>query len=366
MNIITEIQKEQSRIPMVAVTDIQKESKESFEEWLQMFKIHVDEEIPEPPTCLSVLHGNDEVPIYTLGNFSAVIGKAKSKKTFMMSMAIATALKNGTLLSKFKGSLPEEQRTVLLIDTEQSKYHLQRVVKRICALSGIEKPKDLHTYGLRSQSITERIRTIEYLIESTPNLGFVVIDGIRDLVADINQLSEANHILYLLLKWSQEKNIHISVVIHQNKGDNNARGHLGSELTNKAETVLSVSKQENHSSKVEVSYARDKEFPPFVFSINEQGLPFISSDAMPAKRKKALTANDIHPDTHGKIINEMFKHNEELSRGELLPLLINAFAKINVRMADNRGKEIITRYISEEWIALSRTDGKKVMYKNMV
>ena len=31
-------------------------------------------------------------------------------------------------------------------------------------------------------------------------------------------------------------------ILHQNKGDENARGHIGTELNNKAETVLLVEK----------------------------------------------------------------------------------------------------------------------------
>lgn len=46
------------------------------------------------PEILCV-HGS---PIGTLGNFSASIGKAKSKKTFNVSAIVAAALKNGTVL----------------------------------------------------------------------------------------------------------------------------------------------------------------------------------------------------------------------------------------------------------------------------
>lgn len=40
----------------------------------------------------------DDSTIGTLGNFSASIGKAKSKKTFNVSAIAAAALKNGTVL----------------------------------------------------------------------------------------------------------------------------------------------------------------------------------------------------------------------------------------------------------------------------
>lgn len=49
------------------------------------------------PEILRV-HGS---AIGTLGNFSASIGKAKSKKTFNVSAIVAAALKNGTVLTCF-------------------------------------------------------------------------------------------------------------------------------------------------------------------------------------------------------------------------------------------------------------------------
>ena len=47
--------------------------------------------------------------IGTLGNFSASIGKAKSKKTFNVSAIVAAALKNGTVLN-YTAELPENKR----------------------------------------------------------------------------------------------------------------------------------------------------------------------------------------------------------------------------------------------------------------
>ena len=64
--------------------------------------------------------------IGTLGNFSASIGKAKSKKTFNVSAIVAAALKNGTVLN-YTAELPENKRKILYVDTEQSTYHLSLI-----------------------------------------------------------------------------------------------------------------------------------------------------------------------------------------------------------------------------------------------
>src|SRR5690606_13337193 len=154
------------------------------------------------------------------------------------------------------GCLPTDKRMVLYIDTEQGRYHVQSAVKRICRMIGVSEPDNLRIFGLRSLSPAERLVVIDYAISTTENLGFVAIDGIRDLVTSINDEDQASMMATKLLKWTDERQIHIATVLHQNKGDNNARGHLGSELVNKAETTLSITKnpQDKDISIVEAEY----------------------------------------------------------------------------------------------------------------
>jgi hypothetical protein len=61
-------------------------------------------------------------------------------------------------------------------------------------------------------------------------LGFVVIDGIADLANAINDEIEASRVVSLLMRWTKIYNCHIHVIIHENKADNNATGHLGSSI----------------------------------------------------------------------------------------------------------------------------------------
>lgn len=100
---------------------------------------------------------------------------------------------------------------------------------------------------------------IDYKIRNTRAVGLVIIDGIRDLMLDINNPREATLIVNYLMKWTEEFNLHIHTVIHQNKGDENARGHIGTEINNKSETVLRVEKDKNDDaiSTVEAVYIRD-------------------------------------------------------------------------------------------------------------
>ena len=67
------------------------------------------------------------------------------------------------------------------------------------------------------------------------------------MVYDINSPGESTRIISKLMQWTDDRQIHIHTILHQNKGDENARGHIGTELNNKAETVLLVEKDKGNS-----------------------------------------------------------------------------------------------------------------------
>ncbi len=235
--------------------------------------VDYSEALVAPPTIMSI----NEQPVATLGNFSLITGKAKARKTFYVSYAI------GSLQASDPGSVIQVEHSlgdfeVLYFDTEQSKHKVIEVAQRICRLNNVNMPYNrLKVFALRPFSVYERLEIIQSVIYSNPQAKLVVIDGARDLVHSINNEEEASKISNLFLKWTAERNIHIITVLHQNKSENdtNARGHLGSELVNKAETTLSVKNQKGGTSLVTCSYSRDLEFPSFTFKVNEQGLPEI-------------------------------------------------------------------------------------------
>ena len=232
--------------------------------------IHVTDEFALPPVVLQA----GEAIIGTLGNFSVSTGKAKAKKTFNVSAIVAAALVNGQVL-EYKASFPESKRTILYFDTEQSPYHCQLVMQRILRLAGLpidREPEHLRFSHLRAiADPNERREIIRCAIYNTPNVGLVVIDGIRDLMLDINNSTEATKLVGDLMQWTSEQNIHIQTVLHLNKGDDNARGHIGTELNNKAETVLQVTRDNTlpERSIVAPAIIRSKPFDKFAFRLKE-------------------------------------------------------------------------------------------------
>lgn len=143
-------------------TDIRIPTDEELTIYMEESAVSANGAYEQSPVVLMV----DDAAIGTLGNFSASIGKAKSKKTFNTTAIAASALKNGTVL-KYRSSFPEDKRTVLYIDTEQGRHHCQKVLKRILRLAGLpedKNPDNLIMLALRKYAPPIRLAIVEQAI----------------------------------------------------------------------------------------------------------------------------------------------------------------------------------------------------------
>ena len=282
-------------------------------------------------------------------------------------MAIAAAVGKGLLQNKLRSLLKDNFNKVLYFDTEQSKYHVQRAVKRICTQIDVDIPNNLNTYGLRKSSPSERLKLAEYAIENTPSLGFVVIDGIRDLITSINDEAEASNIASKLLKWTEEYNIHIVVVLHENPGSDKVRGHIGTELMNKAETViaLQVDKYDESVSIVSAGFCRNKAFKPFAFTITDEGLPKIIEDYTieMTSKKKGFDVLALSPSDKFQVLEKVFENGEGFLHSELVNQ-IKVVLDNKYQGSKGKGitkiKELITTSKNDGWLI---QDGNRQPYK---
>jgi hypothetical protein len=289
------------------------ESSETFLMELEKYRINYGDIVTNESVALQVKNPSSGVLslLGTFGNFSLVKGKQKSRKSFFINLIISSILKTDTSRGIISAT-EDPKQNILYIDTEQGKSHVTMANNRIWENSVSDEHHRLHTYALRSMSPAERLESIETLIKKIDKLGFVVIDGIKDLVTSVNDEVEASKIASKLLKWSEELNIHIMVVLHENPSSTKARGHLGTELTNKAETIIGI---EVDSKKPDVSIVkpascRNIPFESFAFSVDERGHPFILEDyairskAVKEKSVMELTDNEKY-DVLCKVFNEI-------------------------------------------------------------
>lgn len=321
---------------------------------LEKLRIDPTVEINEPPVYCKI----GDAPAMTAGNFSLINGKAKSGKTFLTGAVVASMLTGSEQLGVIRGSLPDDKQTVLYFDTEQSPFHAARTIKRICQLTNDPDPANLQAYGLRPLTPAERLQAIEDKISSTDNLGAVVIDGIRDLLTiGINDEAEATSLTSKFLRWTADYSIHIILLLHQNKTDLNARGHIGTEVLNKAETTLTVTKDDRTGVfVVTCDYSRDISFADFGFTINE-GVPD-ASDLPQDERAKTKNPALIKDDIHFQVLSRIFKDRKPMQYRELQDGIIYGFEGA---FGLNASRTFISHYAGKGWISKTR-DANKTFY----
>ena len=331
-------------------------SDEELESYLSKGEIKATDKVTIPPKILFV----GDCTIATFGNFSASTGKAKSKKTFNISAMVAAAVTNTTVLN-YRACLPEGKRKILYFDTEQSKYHCHNVLERIYKLSGLSVKKDdprLLFWGLREYTPKLRIALIDYALRKHQEVGLVIIDGLRDLMYDINNGKEATDVMTVLMAWTSVYDLHIHTVLHLNKNDNNPRGHIGTELENKAETVLIISKnlQNNSISEVRPMHMRDKEFSTFAFHIDDNKLPVLDngiSVTVVKRREKSLVSLDN--EVHQEILSKAFKKNSPTRYSDLVEMVSRAYEDAGYKRGTNGIKDLL-KLLSSKGIIVKQGD----------
>ncbi|OAV68378.1 hypothetical protein Barb4_02091 [Bacteroidales bacterium Barb4] len=235
--------------------------------------IDLSEEVAEPDPVLGI----GDIPVFSRGNISVIGGAAKSRKTFLVCHLAGMFLEGNA------------SGTIVILDTEMARFHTMRTARRIHRIAGFDTNKNnsrLVVLSLREQSTEERTDVLKQVFAIwKPALVFV--DGIRDLVKDFNSPDESSRMINLLMRLSSQYNCHICSVLHENKIGGQLRGHLGTEVVNKSETVIGVSVSDGIST-VKPLFCRNRPFDEFHFTINVEGLPELCDEPVkPAKHPKA-------------------------------------------------------------------------------
>lgn len=245
---------------------------------LQQAEIDLSIDIPSPPP---VLYQGDKVMI-SKGDFSVVVGAAKSRKTFCVSAMVGAYLCADEYMNM---SSPNDTGSVLWIDTEQSIYHAAKVAKRVCRIA--ELPTNQKTDRFRMLCFREydpekrRELTNKAIRLYRPSL--VVVDGAADLIMDVNDSSESVKLATMFMDITKELDNHIVAVLHTNPGGDKPRGHLGTNFLNKAQALFIV-RADSDISTVSVERCRDIAVDDFAFAVSKEGLPILAS--VPEKSDK--------------------------------------------------------------------------------
>lgn len=273
------------KIPETVLKDELEQSAVDYNKIHDTHFVDIDEVLKPQPVAISIgetMYKGNYYPISfgSYGDFSCIVGASKSKKTFLKSMLTAGYIGGNSNIhaDNIKGHDTAE-KYVIDIDTEQSEFHSQRVFRRVAEMVGVN-PSFYIPFSLRKLSANERLDFINWIFTESKykgNIGLCLIDGVADLVNDVNDLEASNKVAQKLLTWSADENCHIVTVLHRNFGTKKPTGHLGSAVLKKAETVVFVEK-EGEMVLVNPEYTRNQPFETFAFEVREDWLPYVVGD----------------------------------------------------------------------------------------
>ncbi|MBQ0047133.1 MAG: AAA family ATPase [Prevotellaceae bacterium] len=341
-------------------------------------------------------------PCFPRGELVAVAGKAKSGKTFVSSMLMALCFREEVLTVR---RLEEETLSVLWFDTEQSEESTQDILKnrilKMIEASTVPHQKGeiadifdeeyhtpdsslwerlgeaFHIFNVRADFWQERLPLLEAAMRRFhPDL--VILDGIRDLVNDINDGVMAQDVIERLMHLASEQRCCIVCILHQNKGaeDKNLRGWIGTELKNKAFEVYECTKDadriftwsQTDTRKYDIvdklKYVVDESGIPQLCSVEQlienQGSSPSSLDTRPALNPKYLLGYDgkIAQLNIEALFTDAFRPGEQKSAAALQATIMSMANITSYRFYNRRREEAIAQGI----IVQSKDENGHIIY----
>ena len=204
------------------------------------FKDYIIKEEPTEEKGIIYING---VNVLSIGNVLLLTGPMKSRKTMLASILIN------------KSNL----RTAY-IDTKQGRKHSWRTGK-------LTPTADV--YHLRGEPLEEITRVVNECVESN-EYELIVIDNVRDMVLDFNDVKESGRIELFLKKISER--VPVMSILHENKNSSTGQGHVGHGLGKIAQSVIRVqlvdAEDPSRGSYVECRHSRDEHFKRAFISVD--------------------------------------------------------------------------------------------------
>lgn len=327
------------------------------------------EEDIEPPSALLKFNGHDL--IYG-GSIIMIQGKQGAHKS-RLAGAIATLLlsnNNGQNLMGFCKATDAHYPTIYL-DTERNKtQQLPLMLKQVHKETNLEKDELMKRLTLAPLSEISRMSRIEVMgkvFQDIPkgqmNTVVIIIDIVSDFIQDFNNVVGTNQIIDIITSASSKRDITFIVVLHENPGNaDKARGHLGTELANKASTVLQIGQTDVADVfKIHVKKSRTTAPPPSLllkFDPDVNTLVPMTDD---------MLATKVH-DPEGFRLKQILAENTfvTMERKQLLAILEKAL-NWSERKIEDKLKEFISK--KTEFVTfygmtyLEKSRGKTTEYK---
>lgn len=342
---------EQPRLPLVNLVS----SSEKLEQLLASQR-KIAENKCKPISFSQPIVWQKENPVFFPKTINVIQGKAGVHKSRLAETICASLLKktdcNNDLLG-FKTNLLTRY-AICYVDTErnlseQLPYSLQQIQLK----AGYEINED--PYGFDYISLLEFGREerfdmlnlyLEHARKKFPIHIFIILDVITDCVFNFNDTKDSMKLIDMMNQTINRYDVTFLCLIHENPGSaDKARGHLGTEILNKASTVIQIGFEkdaQNHNTDLlKVAYLKcrsSKKHEPFYvqYSDTEKGLVIADNQ---------FVSDNLTNKNHKVFLSELQNILPEVlitpkNRKELLDILAEEFL-CTTRTIESRLKECI-------------------------
>lgn len=318
----------------------------------------------------------------TINVIQGQAGVHKSRLAEIFCSAILKKLECKNDLLGFQKASILSNYTVVYVDTErnlsdQYPYALQTIQLK-AGYTKEEHPINFEYISLvqieRSKRFPVLDEYLNFIRKNTDNHLFIVLDVSTDCIADFNKTDISMQLIDLMNMSINEYNVTFLCVIHENPRSEKARGHFGTELMNKASTVMQVGYEDptqEDTDIIRVKYLKCRstaKHSPFYIKYCKEVKRLVFADVSEVSKAFNNRKHKASNEEMVEFIKIYLQDGSEMTRRELIDNLCKEF-KAKERTIESRLKEICTMDIeilndNHDSCRLSKeTKDKAVYYK---
>jgi len=231
----------------------------------------------------------------SLSNFITLSGLPKAGKSTFISAIVASAFVTYDIFS-MKIHLPKDRKKVCYFDTESSDYDFYRQINKIKGFADlIAMPDNFNAYQVREDSSSTIRKMIEEYLTNNPDCSVIIIDGLLDLIVNMNDEREASLVTKWLKKITKVYNVLLITVLHQSKSNLSTTGHIGSASDRFAQSTLDIVKDKERNCYVLSSrfMRSDADFEPITLMNFNGVFQQVETEVKKEVGKKASDLSDL-------------------------------------------------------------------------
>lgn len=289
---------------------------------------------------------------------NVIQGQAGVHKSRLAEMICSAFLKRHNCMNDLLGYYRndfEATHDVIYVDTERNlSEQLPAALQSIQMKAGFDRedhPDCFKYISLlqicRKERFTALNEFLNYISNTANRPMFIVLDVSTDCIEDFNKTDKSMELIDLMNIAINEHNVIFLCLIHENPKSDKARGHFGTELMNKASTVMQVGFEKDacneDTSIIRVKYLKCRStarHSPFLikYSDVDNGLVLANHSDVSAlfnSRKLKATADDLI-----EHLEMYLGDGSEMARASLIDNLCNEF-NAKDRTIEDRLKTII-------------------------